>query len=186
MSYRNPLQSLPKVSIPRGLTTQLQVLASREALRRRRRVSVRSFSSHIWEETLLLFNNLMRPYAVPCAGGLVSTLVLFSLVAPSFAVNRQIQHDVPISLATEASLASSFSLHLSDHDLVVDVDIDEQGRVAGYSIPRGQAWAKDPVLVRNLENTLLCTKFTPATFFGQPASGKTRITLRRSAVDVQG
>jgi hypothetical protein len=128
----------------------------------------------------------MRPYAVPFAGGLASALILFAMIGPTLQVRRQVTDDVPAPISTEASLESSFSFNISEADVVVDVQIDEQGRVTGYTIPRGQSWASNPAMLRNLENTLLMTKFTPATFFGMPATGKTRITLRRSRLDVQG
>jgi len=188
----NPtLQSLPRLNPPRELQTQLRVLASRHAQRRRHFASLRAFVSFVREETALLFNNLARPYAVPCAGGLLSTLFLFGLVAPTFAVNRNIRQDVPTAISTKASLEFALTLHLSGDDddfdeIVVDVTTDAQGRVTGFSVPVDQAWAHDRALLRNLESTLLYTKFTPATFFGQPAIGKSRITIRRNSVDVKG
>ena len=166
-------------------------MASREAQRRRRLASLRSFWGYLSEEAGLIFNNLARPYAVPCAGGLLSTIVLFSLVAPSFAVNRNISDDVPTTISTQASLEFSMTslvLPVSPQfdEITVDVEIDEDGRVVGYSVPRGQAWGSNKALRMSLENTLLYTKFTPATIFGQPVTGKTRITIRRNSVDVQG
>ena len=186
------LHSIPRLSPPPELQAQLRVMASRHAQRRRRFVSLRAFASFLREEALLLVNNLARPYAVPCAGGLLSALFLFGLVGPTFAVNRNnIRADVPTAFSTQASLEFAMTLHLSGDDLnfdeiVVDVTTDEQGRVTGFTVPTGQQWSKDPGLVRSLESTLLYTKFTPATFFGQPAMGKTRITIRRNSVDVKG
>jgi len=185
------LQSLPRLAPPAELQTCLRVMASREAQRRRRVASLRAYFGYLTEEAGLLFNNLARPYAVPCAGGLLSTIVLFSLVAPSFAVNRNIMNDVPTTISTQATLEFSLTslvLPVSDQfdEIMVDVEIDEAGRVVGYSVPRGQAWAGNKALRLSLENTLLYTKFTPATIFGQPVTGKTRITIRRNSVDVQG
>jgi hypothetical protein len=185
------LQSLPRLTPPPELQSQLRVMASRHALRRRRFASLRAFATFVREETVLLFNNLARPYAVPCAGGLLSTLFLFGLVAPTFAVNRNIRADVPTAISTQASLEFALAFHLTGDDLgfdeiVVDVSTDEQGRVTGFTVPVGQPWAQDRALLRNLESTLLYTKFTPATFFGQPATGRTRITIRRNSVDVRG
>ena len=64
------LQSLPRLAPPAELQTRLRVMASREAQRRRRMASLRSYFTYLGEEATLLFNNLARPYAVPCAGGL--------------------------------------------------------------------------------------------------------------------
>ena len=182
----NLLRQLPQRGPPPQLSAQLEVMASREAQRRRRRTSLRAVLRYWREEAALLVDNLMRPLAVPAAGGVVSALVLFLSIAPSLAVNRVVAADVPLSFATEATLVSSFSFDLSEDEVVIDLVIDEQGRVAGYSLPPGQAWSGNPDIVRNLENTLLCTKFAPATFFGVPQHGKTRITLRRSHVEVRG
>jgi hypothetical protein len=185
------LTSLPRLNPPKQLQTQLRVMASRHAQRRRHFATVRGFVRYVREETLLLFNNLARPYAVPCAGGLLSALFLFGLVAPTFAVNRHISGDVPTAISTQASLEFSLALPLTGEmhgfdEIVVDVTTDEQGRVTGFTVPVGQTWATDRAVVRSLESTLIYTKFTPATIFGQPATGKTRITIRRNSVDVRG
>lgn len=180
------LGRLPRRNAPREVTDRLRVLASREASRRRSRSSFPALVAHLRDELRLRVDNLMRPVAVPFAGGLVSAMLLFGALAPALTVQRVVRGDVPTNLSTQASLASSISFDLIDSDLIVDVAIDEQGRVASYSIPTDQSWAHDTALVRSVENTLLLTRFTPATFFGQPATGKIRITLRRSQVEVRG
>lgn len=180
------LKALPKAHAPVEVVDRLRVLASREASRRRSRSSYAAFFKHIRSEVFLRVDNLMKPVAVPFAGGLVSALLLFAALAPSLARPIVVVDDVPTGLSTKATLTSSLSFTLSDDDIVVDVSIDERGRITDYSIPADQAWARDANLVRSLENTLLLTKFTPATKFGQPASGKTRITLRRSQMEVRG
>jgi hypothetical protein len=130
---------------------------------------------------------MMKPYALPATGGLLSTLVLFGVLAPYLAVDLNVQGDVPTALSTPAALQSAFFMNLAEGgEFVVDVDIDEYGRVIGYTIPKGQKGAADPVLVLSLESALIGTRFTPATVFGQPASGRTRITLTRSSVVVPG
>jgi hypothetical protein len=57
-----------------------------------------------------------------------------------------------------------------------------------YTVPEGQVWQDDPETRRCIENILICTKFTPATKFGQPASGVVRISVGGggSQLDVQG
>jgi hypothetical protein len=177
---------LPKLQAPREVTSRLLVMASREAARRRRLRSPRALFEYFRSEVRLRVDNVMKPVALPVAGGFVSALLLFAMLVPSLLVQHAIVGDVPTNLTTRASLASSISFAVSDDEIVVDVSIDEYGRVSSYSIPAGQGWAEDPILVRSIENTLLMTRFTPATLFGQPASGRTRITLRRSQVEVRG
>jgi len=185
---RNTLAGLPRRSPPPELVSRLQVLASREALRRRRKMSFEAFFAHVLDESRLFFQNVLRPYAVPAAGGLASTVVLFALLSPALTIRRGELADVPIGLSTEVSVESSLSLGITGEymDIVVEVWVDEQGKMTSYSIPRGQAWSKDLAIVRGLENTLLLTKFTPATLFGQKAAGRARVTIRRSHVDVIG
>jgi hypothetical protein len=128
--------------------------------------------------------------ALPVAGGLVSAVFLFSALMPTFAVQSgvvgAIEADVPTVLATEASMQSSLSFGLTDDDIVVDVLIDEQGRLIDYSFPQPQTFAHSAEVRRSVANTLVCTKFTPATLFGQPAAARIRITLRADRVDVRG
>lgn len=180
------LRALPSRVVPGELTDRLRVLASRESLRRRRS-GLRARLSWWAESVSLFFNNLMKPVAVPMFGGLVSTIILFSVLAPGYPIQRPVTGDVPSPFFTQPMVQSSLSLPDSDENVVVDVWLDEQGRVLDYSIPGGQGWASDPSLVRSVENTLLCTRFTPATVFGRPASGRMRVIFsRRSQVDVRG
>lgn len=183
---RESLRALPKPTIPAKTSGQLLVVASREAARRRRRASLPTFVKDLWSGVSLWFDNLMRPVALPFAGGLVSALLLFAALAPSLTVQRVVTGDVPTGLSTTATLESSISYNLSDSEIAIDVVIDEHGRVVDYTIPPGEDWARNPDLVRNIENTLLLTKFVPATLFGQPAATKARITLRRSQMEVRG
>jgi len=73
-----------------------------------------------------------------------------------------------------------------NHDIVVDVLVDGEGQLLDYTVPLGQNWQFDPTIRRCVENALICYQFEPATMFGQPRSGRVRITLRRNQVEVKG
>ncbi len=181
------LRALPRLDPPPEFTTRLRILGSREALRRRRFVSPGALWAFVREEIFARSDDLLRPVAMPAAGGLATAVLLFGMIAPSLTVNRAPANDVLAAFSTEASLESSFSVSFTNIDvMVVDVFVDAQGKIVDYSIPEGQNWAKNPMLVRNLETTLLYTKFTPATYFGQPSAARTRITLLRSQLEVRG
>jgi hypothetical protein len=185
VQVKNTLGHLPVRVAPRKLTTRLQILASRERLVQRRHASFGAVWRHWSEDVRFWAHNLMGSAALPFAGGLASAVFLFSMLVPTFALHqRSSVEDIPTGLTTEAGLVSSMTFGLTDDDIVVDVLVDEQGRMVDYTIPPGQKL--DPTLRRSVENTLLCTRFSPATMFGQPASGKLRITLRRSEVEVRG
>jgi hypothetical protein len=132
---------------------------------------------------------MMKPLALPLAGGLISAVVLFMLVVPSFfAATRGIARttDVPTMLSTEPIFVGMGPFAFGGDEVVVELTVDSQGRFVTYSIPSGQSWVQDPGARRTVENALLFTRFAPGTTFGKPASAKVRITLRRSIIDVRG
>jgi len=184
---RSRLRALPAVPPPAELGTRLRIVASQEAARRRRWSSPAAILRYAAERTALFVNNLMRPYAVPVTGGLASSVLIFSMILTNYPLTGHIEGDVPTPVSTEPGLVSSFSFSgVAGEDVVVDVDIDEQGRITDYSFPTGQRWASDPESRRKLENTLLYTRFKAATRFFQPVSGRATILIVRSQMDVIG
>lgn len=183
---RRSLRSLPGRSAPAHLRSHLQVLGSREAARRR---STRTARER-WRSWLLDFklwtDNLMRPLAIPTAGGFFSALFLFSVFASGITIpSVPGSADVPTGLYTEASVKSCLPLGFDGSDLVVELTINDQGRVIDYRLPN-LPHAASRELLRNIENHLLFTQFTPATTFGQPTAGKVRLSFRSSRIDVKG
>jgi hypothetical protein len=129
----------------------------------------------------------MRPLALPFAGGLASAVVLFSMLVPTFTVHAVQGMDVPTApLYTEATLKNLMPLGTSVTEVVVDVVVDEQGRMVDYSFPSGQGWTKNSALRREVENMLLFAEFTPATSFGQPTMCRMRLSILRRGIDVKG
>ena len=139
------------------------------------------------QDLRLWANNLMRPLAIPTAGGFVSALLLFGVLAPSLAIPPVAArtHDIPTVLYTEPSVKNFLPIGFEgDGDLVVEITVDENGKLVDYSIPN-----MDQKLLRmhrSIENQILFTQFTPATRLGQPMSGKVKITFRSSRIDVKG
>ena len=87
-NVRAALRAMNDAPMPDNLTSSLRVMASHE---RERRLSRATFTSRrqYWSDRLRLWSdNLMRPVAIPFAGGVVSALVLFSILVP----NLTIQH----------------------------------------------------------------------------------------------
>jgi hypothetical protein len=184
---RDALKSAPRYTPPAKLGTSLRVLASRELARQAARASLQARVAD-WRGSLKLWvDNMMRPFAIPFAGGLASAIVLFGMLAPSFARVYTPVNDVPTGWYTGASLDTLGPFGLADDTVILDVTIDDQGRMVDYSVPGGEPgpW-KDEALRRTIVNSLLFTRFTPANFFGQPTYGKVRVMLRRSQVDVRG
>ena len=187
---RTAVQLVPQRVPPPELKTKLQVLASREISRRRSTETFEDLLETWCDRARLTIQNLMRPLAIPTAGGFLSALVLFSILAPVLAVPPVTvsaeSHDTPILLYTEASLKSVKPLGLQDQDVMVELSIDGNGRIVDYCIPENPASVYKPSIRRSIENHLLFTQFTPATTFGHPTSTKVRITFRSSSIDVKG
>ena len=184
------LGMLPRRKAGPDLGIRLRVMASSEAKRRRLLSSPKSIAREILWRGKLWLDNLARPYALPCAGGVISALFLFLSIAPAFPMRQTIVNDVPVRLTTQATLISAFSFSSPGdtplEDVVVDVEVDSEGRVMDYSVPGVQAWASNPAMRKSLESTLLWTRFNPATLFGQPQAGTVRITIRRNELEVRG
>ena len=179
------LRSLPQTAAPPELASELRVLASREWARRQEGIGVPRMLRHWASKLDLLGDNLMRPLAIPLAGGLVSAVILFGLLVPTFNFHRNPIDDVPVStiLYTEATVKSMSPFGCNDDMIVVEVLVDEQGRMLDYRLPNGQF---SPDTIRKLENAILTTSFNPATSFGQPMPGRVKIGFRRSQIDIEG
>ncbi len=100
---RDKLRSLPKLTPPADLTTRLRVVASK--------VRTESFGgASPWRRWLdrveLSLHNLMRPLALPAAGGLCAAVFLFSTLVPTFqsAYAMSESGDIPTMLSTEPIL----------------------------------------------------------------------------------
>ena len=137
---------------------------------------------HFWaERARLVIDNLMRPLAVPFAGGLTSALFLFGMLVPYLGLLRDPANDKPTALYTEASVESvaDFGSRASD-DTLLEVRVDGQGRMVDYSLLQGQ-------MNSDVGNFLLFTTYTPATVFLQPAASRIVIRrTRRSGIVVKG
>ncbi len=106
---------------------------------------------------------------------------------PGIAVRASdLTFDVPTVLSTEASVKGVQPIGLSQNEVVLDVVIDDQGRMIDYAVVRGDLAMKNSDLRRRIENNLLFTQFTPATAFGQPMSGRIRVSLTANHIEVKG
>lgn len=187
-SMREQLRFLSPRRPPATLQARLRVAASHEMHRRRARCSWSNLLAGFSQDLRLWSNNLMRPFALPAAGGLLSAILLFGVISSSMTTRPLIAqgNDVPTGLFTEASVKSFSPLGMHDDEVVVELTIDEQGRMVDYAVSNREALRKCPALRRSLENHLLFTQFTPATTFGQPKAGKIRLSFRASSIEVKG
>lgn len=184
---RQKLRALPKLIPPVDLTTRLRVVASK--------VRMESFGGASpldrWRDRVeLSLRNLMRPLALPAVGGLCSAIFLFSTLVPTFksAFALSGSEDVPTMLVTTPTLKYTAPVAFTDGDAVVDLQLDDQGRIIDFTIVNAPGQQSE-ALRRSIENSLLFTEFWPATTFGRGVAGTVRISFRSgrsSRIDVRG
>lgn len=181
------LKRLPQRTAAPALSTALRVLASREAFRRRETSSVGTRLMSWLKDLSFTFDNLVRPMALPMAGGSMTSaavfLMLLGMVSP-FQVHASSGADVPTVLFTEARFKGMVGVDFSSDSIVVDLVIDEQGRVVDYEI--AGALAQDAAIRRSVAHILLYTEFEPALAFGQPVRGRVRLSFRADPIVVRG
>lgn len=175
------LKRLPVRIPPAGLKMRLRRVAAEE----RSKVSLGGFD---WRDRLdLAFRNMMRPFALPAMGGLMSAIALFGLIMPCITIRmRPMLNDVPIGLFTDASAKYSAPMGLAESDLVLDLVVDSEGRMVEYTVVTGSDLLRDPSLKRQVENSLLFTEFTPATALGGKTSGHVRVQIKSENINIRG
>lgn len=178
---RSALKEMPKLAVPRALTSKLMVIASYD---RERRQGAGEFSS-AWQRWLtrakLVLNDMMRPLAVPAAGGLLSSILMFTTLVNTFALQMPAQDDVPIGVYTQATVDTLSPFGFTGSEMTVELSIDKYGRVDGISTHNVKLTREE---MNHLGRLVLFTKFSPATADGQPVSGK--VILKSFGINVQG
>lgn len=177
----NELRALPKREVPADLAMRLRVMASQQMEVNSGRGEFDTAWSRWRMRMRLTIRDLMRPLAVPAAGGILSSVICFSLLAGSLSFPRQSGiNDVPLGFTTQVQVDQLSPFGYMGHDVVIELTIDKEGKVANYSA-HGSVTRDD---MRQLGNLILFTSFAPATVFGQPTSGK--ILLSSHRINVRG
>jgi hypothetical protein len=160
---------------PVDLTYRLRVLASHERVRM-------MAGTNWWSTVRFRLNQILRPLAVPAAGGLFSSLLAFAILVPNFTVHANTTKDVPVGLYTQVSILTPSPFAFNGQDIMIELTIDENGSVSDYSIPGGKL-SKDEM--RDVGNFLLFTSFKAATAFGQPIASKMLLNINICHIDVR-
>ena len=178
-------EKMAQTPVPHGLSARLSVMASHERERQLARVNVHERLRRLTSKIDLAFENLMRPVALPLAGGLLSTLLVFGLMMPSLSFSHQTGGD-DFSTLPQGSIvtnpydqgadddARDFPIFASpdqpnsDYVNIVNLTIDESGRVADWSVVRGQ-------ITDEMKSIIVLGRFVPATTFGVRTSGTIQV-----------
>src|SRR5260370_21332225 len=96
---RARLRNMARPPVPASLSTKLRVMASHECAQRVARKNLSPRVANWVTATRLAFDNLMRPFAVPVTGGLLSAFVIFSLLVPSLSFPHSHSYEPPLAVA---------------------------------------------------------------------------------------
>jgi hypothetical protein len=183
---RAGLLAMAPLAVPPALSDRLRVLASHERSRQVTRMNFATRLQHWSEWFQLAFDNLMRPVAVPFTGGIVSALLVFGLLVPnlSFPHNygdetRTIDFTFPDGAVVGATgdvdndpRVEPVSRAILPGERAIDLVIDDQGKVRGGVVTHGD-------VTPDMINVILFSRFTPATYSGQPTWGPIRVVFPR-------
>jgi hypothetical protein len=187
---RTVVSRLEVPRMPAALAVQLRVMASHERVRRLARVSFRARLGRWNDRIRLAFDNLMRPLALPLAGGVFSALLLFGMLVPNLIFRHEFSNEPPLSFTDPdgllVNLVDGYIPRLepldfvtTSDDNVLELTIDDEGRVVDYDVRQGQ-WTPEMISIIQWSN------FTPAKFFGKPTWGKKLVVQPRRRSNARG
>jgi hypothetical protein len=180
-SLRTGLKSLPELNVSPLLRTRLRVIASRERSRQALRRNLAARTADLRSRAKLVFDNLLRPIAVPAAGGMLASFLCFAMIVDTLHYHPEWQTDIPIGLFTQVAIDDASPFSVNGKDVLVQLTIDKNGTVSDFEVPQGTA---SPEELREIGNLVLFSSFTPATHDGQPVTGKILVTINH--INIRG
>ena len=183
---RTALRSLSAAAPPERLEASLRVMASHERARQIARLTWRARYEAAMGKLSLQFENMMKPVALPIAGGLISALLMFGVLIPSVSFAHLKSNEPPSPVFTEPDgqvvgegewpKLESAAEPTARGKIVVLLMIDDHGKVRDYQVKEGE-------MTPEVQNLILFSSFTPATLFGKPTWGRVQIVFGDDATD---
>ena len=184
---RASLRDMARPHVPAALATELRVMASHECARRVARKTLSTRVAHWVTAARLAFDNMMRPFAVPVTGGVMSALVMFSLLVPSLSFPHNHSYEPPLAVAEtdvqwgdpDGKIVGASADHarllpgsavIYGNEVSLTLLIDERGHVQDYYLYGGE-------LTDEMKSLILLSQFTPATVSGQPTWGLKQVVF---------
>jgi len=180
-SLRTGLKGLPEKSVSPLLRTRLRVTASRERSRHALRRNLAARMAELRSRARLVFDNLLRPVAVPAAGGMLASFLCFGVIVDTLHIHPVWDYDIPVGLFTQVTIDDVSPFSVNGMDVVVQLTVDRNGAVSDFEVPQGTA---TPEELKEIGNLVLYSSFTPATAFGQPVTGKILVTINH--INIRG
>jgi hypothetical protein len=171
------LRHLPVRKVPELAAMRLQVLMSHQ---RQGRLPTRL--GQLWSRIQLSFDNLLKPLAVPAAGGIMASFLCFGGIVDTLQYRPDLLlADIPVGLFTQVTMEEASPFGCQGQDVIVQLTVDENGKVTDYTLPRGGA---SPSQMQEIGNLVLYSTFRPATSFGQRISSRILVDIHH--VNVRG
>jgi Putative zinc-finger len=184
--YLAHMEPLPP---PSDLALKIRMRASRER-------SPWAGIARLWASTLLVFENLLGPLAVPATGGVLTALGVFVFVVHGLLVgvpmNGVVPNDLPLNLVQPAELESLAPFPVpgmvepngqpNPRGLLLEATLNAQGEVIDYKILSGP---ESTDVHHQIDQLLMFSRFRPQMNFGRPMDGG-RVLLNFSEVRVHG
>jgi hypothetical protein len=189
---RTAMRRMNQAPMPPGLGERLRVVASHERARNIARATFAGRVARISDRISLMFDNLMRPLALPFAGGLVSALMIFGFLVPTLTFTHAYADQALFTYADgEVMILGPNGAYLPAQESdnaprierpdartpetanVVDLTIDPNGRVWDWNVARGE-------LTPDLANIIMFGQFSPATNLGVPIPSKVKAVQIRN------
>jgi len=188
---RATMREMAMPPVPAELTARLRVAASHHRVTVARRRDARTRLQDVGARIRLAFDHMMRPVAVPLAGGLFSSFACFFFLLPSLSFQHNYGLEPPIFRA-EPSIVAGFtdpdgsvvgvknvkldwgSSIVTPNEVALTVLVDPNGNVQDWNV-----YGADE-LTPEMKDLILFSKFIPATISGQPAWGLKQLVFPRT------
>jgi hypothetical protein len=178
-SLRTGLRSLPELSVTPLLRTRLRVIASRERSRQALRRNLAARIADLRSRAKLVFDNMLRPIAVPAAGGMLASFLCFGAIVDTLQYHPEWSNDIPVGLYTQVAIDDVSPFSVNGNDVMVELTIDKDGVVTDFEVPQGTS---SPEELREIGNLVLYSSFSPATAFGQRVTGKILVDIHHITI----
>jgi len=174
------LVSAGRPKAPADLGVKLRVAISREVAHAKQRP---------FHGFLVRLENTFHAFMVPATAGLLSALLIFGIAMAYFVAPSALQahNDVPLVMVNTAPelQQSALGMNMSSinaDSLVIEADVDANGRVQDYRILSDSSESKE--VLPQVKQMLIFTTFRPALSMGRPT--QSRAVLSFSKISVKG
>lgn len=160
---RSTLRDLGESVPPTRLRTELLVIGSRV-----RETASSSRLERLWNRWKLRVNEIMRPLTIPATGGLLSSFILFAVLAFTISASTRVAaYEVPVLYANTVD-ANLVPVELRS-SVVLTLSLDDKGRIKDYAVRDGAAsFVGDPGRLQ--QNNIALPEFRTVLAMTQPVN----------------